>query len=105
MIRSGPEKSYLILFERPATKPEKGDAHHAQAGTEETKGGDQEVSCLRDELARTREYVQAIIRDQEATNEKLRTANEDALSSMEELQRTTRSWKPRKKSFSPAMRS
>ena len=41
---------------------------------------------MREELARTREYVQSIIRDQETTNEELETANEEALSSMEELQ-------------------
>ena len=43
---------------------------------------------MRGELARTREYVQAVIRDQETTNEELKTANEEALSSMEELQST-----------------
>ena len=88
LIRSRPEKSFLILFERVAAKPSKRDSRHAKAGTKEAKGRDQEVARLRDELARTRDQVQAIIRDQESTNEELKTANEEALSSMEELQST-----------------
>jgi two-component system, chemotaxis family, CheB/CheR fusion protein len=83
---TGGERSYLILFEeasstpRPARKP----AHPAR----ERQNRDSEITRLENELARTREYVQAIIRDQETTNEELKTANEEAMSSMEELQST-----------------
>jgi len=95
LIRSGPEKSFLILFEPGSVGTEgvtKAGARRAklrkEAGKRSRKGGDPEAQRLRDELARTREYVQAIIRDQEATNEELKTSNEEALSSMEELQST-----------------
>ena len=43
---------------------------------------------MQNELSRTREYVQAVIGEQESTNEELKTADEEALSSMEELQST-----------------
>ncbi|HLI63366.1 MAG TPA: chemotaxis protein CheB [Terriglobales bacterium] len=83
----GHERCFLILFEQPelAVRPpsgpatEKGPAQRSRAA---------EVRRLQNELARTREYVQAVIREQESTNEELKTANEEALSSMEELQST-----------------
>jgi two-component system CheB/CheR fusion protein len=43
---------------------------------------------LRQELAASREYLQAIIQDLEAANEELQSANEEVLSSNEELQST-----------------
>jgi two-component system CheB/CheR fusion protein len=43
---------------------------------------------MREELAATRESLQAIIEEQEATNEELRSANEEIMSSNEELQST-----------------
>ena len=57
-------------------------------GRKGMKASDQVVLRLRNELARNRAYVQAMIKDQESTNEELKTANEEALSSMEELQST-----------------
>ena len=95
MINGGPEKSFLILFESGGTRT----AEAAEAGapkgskpkeseTQRRKQRDLEMTRLREELAHTRDYVQAIIRDQEITNEELKTSNEEALSSMEELQST-----------------
>ena len=46
------------------------------------------VSKLQQELLATREYLQAIIEEQETTNEELKAANEEALSNNEELQST-----------------
>jgi two-component system, chemotaxis family, CheB/CheR fusion protein len=86
LIRSGPEKSFLILFERPAMEPARAGARQAKAAKKESRGRDQEVVRLHGELAPTREYVKVIIRDQEASNEELKAANEEALSSMQELQ-------------------
>ena len=43
---------------------------------------------MRNDLTRTRDYLQAIIQEQETTNEELRAANEEAQSSMEELHST-----------------
>jgi len=90
LVNSGPEKSFIILFEHSGSASAVADAgpRRAKARKAAGKGPDQELHRLRDELAHTREYVQSIIRDQEATNEELKTANEEALSSMEELQST-----------------
>ena len=43
---------------------------------------------MRNDLTRTRDYLQAIIQEQETTNEELKAANEEAQSSMEELHST-----------------
>lgn len=88
LIRRGLEKSFLILFERAHTKAAEKEAGRTRGGKLRREGHEEEVTRLREELARTRDYVQAIIRDQEASNEELKTANEEALSSMEELQST-----------------
>jgi two-component system CheB/CheR fusion protein len=59
------------------------------AGTKgRAKRADAELNHLREELADTRESLQAIIEEQEATNEELRSANEEIMSSNEELQST-----------------
>ena len=84
------ERYYLVLFE---TNP------RALAETEEKKArgrrgrgrkgaADSEMIHLREDLASTRESLQAIIEEQEATNEELRSANEEIMSSNEELQST-----------------
>ena len=81
-VHTSGERCFLILFEEAAVSiapPPK------QGGERQTA---KERQRLENELARTREYVQAIIRDQETTNEELKTANEEAMSSMEELQST-----------------
>jgi two-component system, chemotaxis family, CheB/CheR fusion protein len=87
LAQRSPGRNFLILFEPVAvrTAPAKGPkGKERQSGQRQGK----EVLRLRRELARTREYVQSVIRDQETTNEELKTANEEALSSMEELQST-----------------
>jgi two-component system, chemotaxis family, CheB/CheR fusion protein len=81
-------KCFLILFEEDiasrAHLPSKPPAAEPKA-----KGARvQELRKVQSELLRTREYLQAVIREQESTNEELKTANEEALSSMEELQST-----------------
>jgi two-component system CheB/CheR fusion protein len=86
LVHGVPGKSYLVLFEQAAAAAP-ADAQVAQGAARKQRDS-QEVGRLRGELARTREYVQAIIRDQETTNEELKTSNEEALSSMEELQST-----------------
>jgi len=80
-VHAGGERCFLILFEEAAASI----APPVKSGGRQTR---QERQRLENELARTREYVQAIIRDQESTNEELKTANEEAMSSMEELQST-----------------
>jgi two-component system CheB/CheR fusion protein len=64
-------------------------ASEVSAGSRD--GGDaapQEIEQLRRELASTREYLQALIEQQDGANEELRSANEEILSSNEELQST-----------------
>ncbi len=81
---AGAERCFLILFEEGAAREMTVAKPAARVGESARK----ERLRLESELARTRDYVQAIIRDQETTNEELKTANEEAMSSMEELQST-----------------
>src|SRR5258706_1782441 len=79
------ERHFLILFE---------EAQHTSAATGATKAirrGKADlapIAKLQQELLATREYLQAIIEEQETTNEELKAANEEALSNNEELQST-----------------
>ncbi len=76
-----PERHFLILFEEARPRPA-GVKRPAKAA--DITG----VAKLEQELAATREYLQAIIEEQESTNEELKAANEEALSNNEELQST-----------------
>jgi PAS domain S-box-containing protein len=87
LVPTGTARSFLILFEPASTKPA-ARASAARPGRVVKTRETQEVIRLRADIARTRDYVQSIIRDQETANEELKTANEEALSSMEELQST-----------------
>lgn len=81
---SGPakrERYFLVLFEDATLGEEQ-----PPAGRKAERHADRDSLKLRNELARTREYLQSIVQEQESTNEELKTANEEALSSMEELQ-------------------
>jgi two-component system, chemotaxis family, CheB/CheR fusion protein len=79
-----PARHYLVLFETPPT-PDGAGAHSAASAPSEPEAASL-VERLKHELASTREYLQAIIEEQEATNEELQSANEEILSSNEELQ-------------------
>ena len=80
-------KSFLILFDEAA--PRTGQPlRTADAKRRGKRVSAQEVERLDNELSRTREHLQAVIREHEYTNEELKTANEEAQSSMEELQST-----------------
>lgn len=80
---SSGERYFLVLFE-PASPRVPASGKRGRKPSKE----DPRVEDLRRELRTTREYMQAIIEDQEATNEELRSANEEILSSNEELQST-----------------
>ncbi len=84
------ERFCLVLFEPEAPPP-------AEAGRKKERGFRErghlgadiaDMGHLREELASTRESLQAIIQEQEATNEELRSANEEIMSSNEEFQST-----------------
>jgi len=84
------ERFFLILFEA-ATPPESEATGKKNRGKKEKAARSAEgveISRLREEVASTRESLQAIIEEQEATNEELRSANEEIMSSNEELQST-----------------
>ena len=80
------ERFYLVLLDFPRQI-----LHEKERKAQERrrlKRPEVELNHLRDELATTRESLQAIIEEQEATNEELRSANEEIMSSNEELQST-----------------
>jgi two-component system CheB/CheR fusion protein len=83
------ERYYLILLEGTVRHdtPAEGRKKKGAKESVRTRQGAQ-MNRLRDELAGTRESLQAIIEEHEATNEELRSANEETMSSNEELQST-----------------
>jgi two-component system CheB/CheR fusion protein len=78
---------YLVLFEPAAPAPAKVEPA-ATRDAPAPHGESRRAAKLAEELAATKEYLQAIIEEQESTNEELRSANEEILSSNEELQST-----------------
>jgi two-component system CheB/CheR fusion protein len=81
----------LVAFEEDlrSARDEQGRPAGKKAGkTGKRKPSERVVDQLEDELAATREHLQAIIHDLGAANEELQSANEEILSSNEELQST-----------------
>ena len=80
------EEGFLVVFE-PVSAARKSAAPVSSAkraaGRVETPA---ETERLRHELAATKDYLQAVIEQQEASNEELQSANEEVQSSNEELQ-------------------
>jgi two-component system, chemotaxis family, CheB/CheR fusion protein len=78
---------FLISFhaEIPEPRTKKGRAKRIKVLRQSDHN---QVTRLEQELSATREYLQSIIEEQEATNEELRAANEEILSNNEELQST-----------------
>ncbi|HYR47128.1 MAG TPA: CheR family methyltransferase, partial [Thermoanaerobaculia bacterium] len=92
-IRKGSsgERNYLILFEEregPAANRPRVVHHAPDPRTAARRVEEDTLAKLEGELAQTKEYLQAIIEEQEASNEELKSANEEILSSNEELQST-----------------
>jgi two-component system CheB/CheR fusion protein len=79
------ERHFLILFEDVPHRP---GANAPTKATRRAKTDIDPAAKLHQELMATREYLQAIIEEQETTNEELKAANEEALSNNEELQST-----------------
>ena len=84
------ERFFLVLFETQAPPVTVRAEKKIRAKKERDRKSAEaaETNRLREELASTRESLQAIIEEQEATNEELRSANEEITSSNEELQST-----------------
>lgn len=77
------EPHYLVLFEPGSEAP--ATAHPDAEAPDAT---DLRIQTLEHELLTSREYMQSIIEEQEATNEELQSANEEIQSANEELQST-----------------
>jgi two-component system, chemotaxis family, CheB/CheR fusion protein len=78
------ERHFLILFEEVQPEP-----HTTNPKAPDRRKAEVAPSAkLKQELLATREYLQAIIEEQETTNEELKAANEEVLSNNEELQST-----------------
>ena len=84
-VKSGPlkEEFFLILFDE--TGREAGLKNLPKARGKSAVKDEKYVDSLQRELAETKEYLQAIIEEQENVNEEVKTANEEILSSNEEL--------------------
>jgi two-component system, chemotaxis family, CheB/CheR fusion protein len=84
------DRSYLILFEEARRAAGTAAARDAQAAAAQTDGDEDEkerqITHLAQELAATREYLQSVIEQQEASNEELQSSNEEVQSINEELQ-------------------
>lgn len=94
-IKEGFEENlFLVIFEEAQRlhehlKSEEIALREARGkGKGKLKVSDTAVDDLRRELGMTKDYLQAIIEQQETTNEELRSANEEIQSSNEELQST-----------------
>jgi two-component system, chemotaxis family, CheB/CheR fusion protein len=74
--------SFMIILEDAPAQPVK------ERLSRKEKSETARSTKLQQELAATKEYLQAVIETQEATNEELQSANEEILSSNEELQST-----------------
>lgn len=86
-IGSSSEQFFLILFSETAQEIETNKSRPGKRSGVEPEAR-REVLRLREELASTKESLQAIIEEHEATNEELKSANEEIQSSNEELQST-----------------
>jgi two-component system CheB/CheR fusion protein len=84
------ERFFLVLFETLAVPLTEAAGKKLRVKKERALKTAEtiEILRLREELASTRESLQAVIEEQEATNEELRSANEEIMSSNEELQST-----------------
>src|SRR5581483_10653976 len=88
-----PSGSLLLIFEEPklsAARQAKADAAARAEAKRASKipkeSSEREIGRLKQELASTRDYLQAVIEQQEAANEELQSANEEVQSANEELQ-------------------
>jgi two-component system, chemotaxis family, CheB/CheR fusion protein len=82
------EKYFMIVFRDSLPIAAARRASVKKLPKKEAEAHSSRIVKLEQELAATKEYLQAVIVTQEATNEELQSANEEILSSNEELQST-----------------
>ena len=83
--------NFLVAFEEALPKPASSAALGRAGGEKsgkERRAEDLKLVRLHQELASTKEYLQSIIQDKDASNQELKAANEEIQSSNEELQST-----------------
>jgi two-component system CheB/CheR fusion protein len=87
-LRRSPQRGrfFIVLFHPVRASRPKKEEQTKTAGTKD--GPSEQIKILEEDLASTKESLQAIIEEQEASNEELRSANEEIQSSNEELQST-----------------
>ncbi|HEY4229515.1 MAG TPA: chemotaxis protein CheB, partial [Thermoanaerobaculia bacterium] len=78
---------FLVLFEE-AHRKAKSPSRASEPPRVDRRDEHETIVKLEQELTATKDYLQAIIEEQEASNEELKSANEEILSSNEELQST-----------------
>lgn len=82
------ENYFMIVFRDSTPSAPTRRASVKELPKKEAEAHSSRIAKLEQELAATKEYLQAVIETQEATNEELQSANEEILSSNEELQST-----------------
>ncbi|HLC10586.1 MAG TPA: PAS domain-containing protein, partial [Candidatus Bathyarchaeia archaeon] len=83
--------NFLVAFEEALPKPASSAALGRAGGQKsgkERRAEDLKLVRLHQELSSTKEYLQSIIQDKDASNQELKAANEEIQSSNEELQST-----------------
>ncbi len=83
--------NFLVAFEEALPKPASSAALGRAGGEKsgkERRAEDLKLARLHQELSSTKEYLQSIIQDKDASNQELKAANEEIQSSNEELQST-----------------
>ena len=83
--------NFLVAFEEALPKPASSAALGRAGGEKsgkERRAEDLKLVRLHQELSSTKEYLQSIIQDKDASNQELKAANEEIQSSNEELQST-----------------
>ena len=82
------ERFFVVLFAREPGHAAEGGSKPVRSRKRTTDASQHagHVRELEQELASTKEYMQAIVQEQEATNEELRSSTEEIQSSYEELQ-------------------
>lgn len=84
----GSEPQFLVAIEEVPAPDKKNTAKKAGKGDTRHPGLTQRIRDLEQELATTRESLQGVIEEQEASSEELKSANEEVQSGNEELQST-----------------
>jgi two-component system, chemotaxis family, CheB/CheR fusion protein len=82
------ERQFLVLFEAAEPVARKKPTTSATSRTKGSAVEHARIRALEEELAETKQYLQAVVESQDAVHEELQSAHEEVLSNNEELQST-----------------